>query len=87
MNKYIFNLKRNYNRPASMPRWKHFIVWFIWIIAFLGYVSAMFLTPWFILIGLLFQYLGLSLPNKWDTGNWRNTEKGKEYIEKYEEGA
>lgn len=84
MNKLICNFKRNYNRPTSMPRWKHWIVWFIWIIAFIAYLAAMFITPWFIIFGLIFQFLGLNLPLQWDTGNWRNTERGKKYIDEYE---
>lgn len=81
---FLKNLQKGYHRPVSLPRWKWLIVWIIWVIALIGYLSAMFITPWMLIIGIIFQQLGLYLPHVWDTGNWRNTKIGQDFIQKYE---
>jgi hypothetical protein len=40
---------------------------------------------WFLILGIIFQSIAMSLPIKWDTGSWRKTEKGKLYIDQYEQ--
>jgi hypothetical protein len=69
MNKLLSRIKAGYNITVTMPRWKHWIIYLIWAIAMIGYLSAMFLTPWFILLGFPFQILALSLSFKWNTNN------------------
>lgn len=79
-----YAFKRGYNRPARMPLWKLLIVYCMWIISLIGYIAALHFNFWFVIIGIIFQTLAMRLPIKWDTETWRETEKGKQYIEKYE---
>jgi hypothetical protein len=66
-----------------MPLWKMLIVYMIWGIALIGYLLAMFSNLWFIILGIVFQFLGFNSMLFFDTGNWRKTEEGKKYINKY----
>ena len=75
--KFIKNLQKGYHRPVTLPIWKWVIVWILWVIALIGYIFAMFITPWILTIGIIFQILGLYLPYIWDTGKWKNTEQAK----------
>lgn len=83
MKNFIYYLKRGYSRPVSIPIWKMFFVYLIWMLCFVSYVMAM-LNLISVIFGILLQSLGVLVMYIWDTGNWRNTEKGKKFIEKYE---
>jgi hypothetical protein len=85
MNSFINRFQKGYYRPISMPIWKWIIVCAIWVIAVIGYIGSFIVNPWLLIVGMIFQVLGLMLMLSFDTGSWRNTESGKEYLNMYGE--
>lgn len=77
--------KRGYHRPTSLPLWKLTIVYFIWVFVVIIYILAMLYNLWFVVLGIVFQNIAMILPLKWDTESWKEAEKGKKYIEEYEQ--
>lgn len=76
---------KGYYRPISMPRWKWFIIYAIWITAGLSFILALLYSLWFSMLGFILIYLPMYLTAKWDTENWRYTKKGQEYLDKFED--
>lgn len=83
MKNIIYNYKKGYNRPVSIPLWKWLIIILVWIISLMFYFAASIISLWFVIAGLLFQFIAIKLPIIMDTGSWRTTKEGKEYLEKY----
>ena len=79
-----FRVKKGYYRPTTLPLWKLVIIYCVWIVSVSFYISAAICSMWLVLLGMLFQSIAMFLPIKWDTGSWKETEQGKNYIEKYE---
>lgn len=85
MNKLIYKIKKGYHKPVTMARWKWAIIWLLMFLGFIFYVAAMIFHPLWIILGIFFQTFGMTTQSKWDTGNWRDTQVGKDYFEKYSE--
>lgn len=81
--KAINDFKKGYNRPISMPNWKWFIIYLVFGISLLFYIFSIIVIPYLIFLGVLFQCLGFELQNRWDSGEWKKTKKGQEYMENY----
>jgi hypothetical protein len=63
--------EKGYHRPVCMPLWKWIIVYGIWTIAVIGYVGSYIISPWLLILGMLFQVLEFMSMKVFDTGNWR----------------
>lgn len=82
-NKLKYRFLKGYYRPISMPRWKWMAIYMLRLIAISGYILAICHSLWMASIGVIFQFFALHLTRRWDTGNWRFTRKGQEYIDRF----
>lgn len=84
MKSYLTRFKKGYHRPVSMPIWKWIIVMLIWAISVLFYCASLVISSWLLIVAIFFQLLVFCITLLMDTGSWRDSQEGKDYIEEYE---
>lgn len=83
MKNKLHDFKKGYYRPISMPIWKWIIILLVWTVSVLCYCLALVISMWLLVGGILFQMLAFCLMTFLDTGNWRNSDDGKNYLKRY----